>query len=601
MATEAELIEQKREERKKILDEIKRKRAAAARSEGIIGAAEEGQYGDVGQDGPKGEFDDEIDQDPGNEDPSRFSMANLKRAILGEGGGLESLMYFLPGTGDVMSAQDSVRAAKAAQQAENIVDKIKLYGLSGLAAAGALPVVSAIYDAGGPAVKRMIDQAIKQAENMGPQPALAGGVMGIDDTINMNVLKMDNKTSIPTKTDDIIPPRQIKVTSGSEPDLSKMIVIKDGKEFVNIGSATNNRLIELDKVKLVKDELIEKGRGPRDLYRFALKTSDDDLRTIAKVDTIKIAGREIPIESTTKQTDISGKTYRTINPEAQKIGIGGVPSGEPTVAEKFRKYYADNLTDKKSLADIASKDTKFRFFDNKRRTTDDVTPEEFFSNNSLKDLEKGGKFHNEYLKFKAIDDVRIKYADELKPILQKMFTKVREGTVLQKKSKANLQLAHKFEASGIKKGYVSPTKTGKGTDPSELYLDVSEYNAVIQKSLEKDARKFYNKYIESGDEVARKEYLKIDKDMKILGIEGQVAPGQTVGKAMPFDDKIRQLADEGINNKFITQKEYDKLINAAEEIAETKIKFFDTFGVKASYKYGGMVGINHLTRPLRNF
>jgi len=473
--------------------------------------------------------------------------------------------------------------------------------LSGLAAAGALPVVSAIYDAGGPAVKRMIDQAIKQAENMGPQPALAGGVMGIDDTINMNVLKMDNKTSIPTKTDDIIPPRQIKVTSGSEPDLSKMIVIKDGKEFVNIGSATNNRLIELDKVKLVKDELIEKGRGPRDLYRFALKTSDDDLRTIAKVDTIKIAGREIPIESTTKQTDISGKTYRTINPEAQKIGIGGVPSGEPTVAEKFRKYYADNLTDKKSLADIASKDTKFRFFDNKRRTIDDVTPEEFFSNNSLKDLEKGGKFHNEYLKFKAIDDVRIKYADELKPILQKMFTKVREGTVLQKKSKANLQLAHKFEASGIKKGYVSPTKTGKGTDPSELYLDVSEYNAVIQKSLEKDARKFYNKYIESGDEVARKEYLKIDKDMKILGIEGQVAPGQTVGKAMPFDDKIRQLADEGINNKFITQKEYDKLINAAEEIAETKIKFFDTFGVKASYKYGGMVGISHLTRPLGNF
>jgi len=425
--------------------------------------------------------------------------------------------------------------------------------------------------------------------------------MGIDDTINMNVLKMDNKTSIPTKTDDIIPPRQIKVTSGSEPDLSKMIVIKDGKEFVNIGSATNNRLIELDKVKLVKDELIEKGRGPRDLYRFALKTSDDDLRTIAKVDTIKIAGREIPIESTTKQKDISGKTYRTIDSEAQKIGIGGVPSGEPTVAEKFRKYYADNLTDKKSLADIASKDTKFRFFDNKRRTTDDVTPEEFFSNNSLKDLEKGGKFHNEYLKFKAIDDVRIKYADELKPILQKMFTKVREGTVLQKKSKANLQLAHKFEASGIKKGYVSSTKTGKGTDPSELYLDVSEYNAVIQKSLEKDARKFYNKYIESGDEVARKEYLKIDKDMKILGIEGQVAPGQTVGKAMPFDDKIRQLADEGFNNKFINQKEYDKLINAAEEIAETKIKFFDTFGVKASYKYGGMVGISHLTRPLGNF
>ena len=193
MATEAELIEQKREERKKLLEEVKARRATAAQAEGSLGAAEQGQYGDVGQGGPKGEFDDEIDQDPENADPSRFNMANLKKAILGEGGGLESLMYFLPGTGDVMSAQDSVRAAKAAQEAENIVDKIKLYGLSGLAAAGALPVVSAIYDAGGPAVKRMIDQAIKQAENMGPQPALAGGVMGIDDTINTGVLKMAGK------------------------------------------------------------------------------------------------------------------------------------------------------------------------------------------------------------------------------------------------------------------------------------------------------------------------------------------------------------------------------------------------------------------------
>ena len=68
--------------RQDILDEIKRKRAAAAQSEGIVRAAEEGQYGDVGQGGPKGEFDDEINQDPENADPSRFSIANLKRAIL---------------------------------------------------------------------------------------------------------------------------------------------------------------------------------------------------------------------------------------------------------------------------------------------------------------------------------------------------------------------------------------------------------------------------------------------------------------------------------------------------------------------------------------
>ena len=50
MATEAEI---KAKERKEILDDIKRRRAAEAQLAGIIGAAEEGQYGDVGQGGEK--------------------------------------------------------------------------------------------------------------------------------------------------------------------------------------------------------------------------------------------------------------------------------------------------------------------------------------------------------------------------------------------------------------------------------------------------------------------------------------------------------------------------------------------------------------------
>ena len=81
MATEIEI---KAKERKEILDEIKRKRAAAARSEGILGAAERGEYGDVGQGGPKGEFDDEMDQGRGNEDPtvSAFSYFDFLKNYL---------------------------------------------------------------------------------------------------------------------------------------------------------------------------------------------------------------------------------------------------------------------------------------------------------------------------------------------------------------------------------------------------------------------------------------------------------------------------------------------------------------------------------------
>jgi hypothetical protein len=614
MATEAEIKSKER------------KRAAVAQSEGILGAAERGEYGDVGQGGEKGPFDDEINQDPNkmsNFDflanyftSPKFSSIGLGVDLLGRIGA-KTAPYTQKPLETISQGGDSIvqKAAKflyedPAKVAAKINSGVSFDELTPGEKLAIASVPAEVIPGLGLAPD-ILKLARNFAVNVG-KSALKGidnitQPLGMTDTGTIMPMKMSDEggSSVVKSSDEVIVPRQIKVISGTEPDLTKLIIKKDGKDFVNIGSATNNRLIELDKVKLVKDELIEKGRSPRDLYRFALKTSDDDLRFAKKDDVpgtfVMVSGRKIPVEFTTKQKDISGKSYRTINPEAQKIGKGGVPSGEPTVAQKFRNYYAKNFTDKKSLVDVANKDTKFRFFDNKRRTMDDVTPEEFFSNNSLKDLEKGGKFHNEYLKFKAIDDVRIKYADELKPILQKMFTKVREGTVLQKKSKANLQLAHKFETSGIKKGYVSPTKTGKGTDPSELYLDISEYNAVLQKSLEKDARKFYKIYIESGDEVARKEFLKIDKDMRILGIEGQVAPGQTVGKAMPFDDKIRQLADEAINNKFITQKEYDKLINAAEEIAEAKIKFFDTFGVKASYKYGGMVEINHLTRPLGNF
>jgi len=270
------------------------------------------------------------------------------------------------------------------------------------------------------------------------------------------------------------------------------------------------------------------------------------------------------------------------------------------ISDEFVEYYRSEFSPNTAAINV-KKSSEFRFFDNKRRTLGDQTPEEFFSEYSLKDLEKGGKFYNEYLQFKAIDDVRIKNVEKLQPILRKIFTKVREGTPNQKESLVNLNIAHKFEASGIKRGYVSETKLGKGTDPAEIYIDVSEYNQTIQPSIEAEARKLYNRYLEFGDEADYIKLEKIDKDMKVLGIEGEIAPGQKIGQAMPFDKKIRQLADEAIDNKFITQTEYDQLINSAEGIAQSKINFFDTFGIKATYASGGLVGISHLTRPLRNF
>jgi len=77
MATEVEI---KAKERKELLDEIARKRAAAARSEGIVRAAEEGQYGEVGQGGEKGPFDDEIIQDIMEYQAGDVSQLDLTKA-----------------------------------------------------------------------------------------------------------------------------------------------------------------------------------------------------------------------------------------------------------------------------------------------------------------------------------------------------------------------------------------------------------------------------------------------------------------------------------------------------------------------------------------
>jgi hypothetical protein len=87
MATQEE-----KELRKKVIEDIKRKRAAAAQAEGSLGAAERGEYGEVGQGGPKGEFDDEINQDPGNPlenlmeyqagDVSQLDLTKAQRGVL---------------------------------------------------------------------------------------------------------------------------------------------------------------------------------------------------------------------------------------------------------------------------------------------------------------------------------------------------------------------------------------------------------------------------------------------------------------------------------------------------------------------------------------
>ena len=559
MATQEE-----KELRKKVLEDIKRKRAAAAYGEGVKKAAEEGQYGDVGQGGPKGEFDDEINQDPGNP--------------------LENLMEYQ--AGDVSQLDLTKAQRQYGMLPKSPMDDAIRRGLGFFFRK--TPLGAAITY--GPEIAQSIKNfmmPVRQADT------------GMGITFNMADLGSKSKALDqqviynPQKNyDEFVknnPQKSVKISSTvDEPDLSKLEVTgTDGKAYVLVG----NRIVPKEMAEIRGYVLKEGDRAtPRISYNYVLKDRADLIREKSGTGTVMVGRREVPYENTILVTGTDGRTYRIINPDSYKVPIKEAQNYK----EKFLDYYKTNFTDEKSLVKIANNDSKFRFLDNIRRTRPDIkNVDDFFSNYSMKDLDKGGKLYRDFLKFKAIDDVRIENVNEIRPILQKIFSQV-----TGKESRATLQLAHKFETSGIAKKYVSPDKYGKGSDPTELYLDISEYNSVLQKGYEAEARALYKKFLDKGSEADFKKLQQIDKDMRILGIQGEIAPGQQIGQAMAIDDKIRQIADEALKNKFITEAEYDKAIKVAENMADAKIKYFDTFGTKMNLAKGGLATMEHMTRPL---
>ena len=577
--------------RQNILDEIKRKRAAAAQSEGIVRAAEEGQYGDVGQGGPKGEFDDEINQDPENADPSRFSIANLKRAILGEGGGLEALAYFTPGSGDYLSARDSVRAAKAAQEAEGFVNKIKLYGLSFLAAAGAVPYASALIDAGGPAVKRMINKAIKEAEAMGPQPALAGGVIGIDDTINMNLMKrevenpgagsgmpgMGGTGRGPTK-------REMEISSQRQYVNKKLKEIYDSAPKDKDGTP----ILSSDwfRSKETKQQIYDSNPDLFPEWKDGIGTWDDltDRFFAGKIvqgkktgiDEVTVVNKELFPISKSKDSAFKNAETNFKKEVAKKLGVDSLKFSDPTF--KYLNFIR------------LSEDTKNLY-----------NPNSFFKKYDFEDLNTPGtKLNENFEKFKVLENKRIQLRDD--PAVQALIKKIIPD------ENVTFQIAHTFELSQPRKGRVSKSKLGEGGNPDEMYIDLSTINvskkAGMQKELERKARDLEKLYTETGDTKILREIKKISERMDALGVQGQTVTqvgdlqsGFILGsKDVTFSKKLETLANDRkiklTDDDRLIMLKIDNTINPPKEIMQGAVELKNR---------GGMVGIGHLTRPLGNF
>ena len=319
----------------------------------------------------------------------------------------------------------------------------------------------------------------------------------------------------------------------------------------------------------------------------------------------KVEGRSVDTmgDDFYEHLDSRRKSYNELGTEyniASRDEITTYKGGEK-YKTKFLKYYKNKFDKTESLKDL-NESSQFRFFHNISRTTPDLdSPEVFFKSFSVKDIKPGGKLHEKYLKFEKIDQTRKSLQKDIKPVLDKIFTKVREGTKQEgKQAETSLQIAHKFITKGIGK-YVDDAKYGTGADSAQIYLDISEYNAYIQSGLESQARKLYNKYLKEGLESDYLKLQEIDKAMQAIGVEGQIAKGQTIGKAMDFDTKLSRLMIEAMDAGYVTQKEVDIALEVAENLTKNQKEYMILFSEKAPFAKGGLVGIDYLTRPLREF
>ena len=364
------------------------------------------------------------------------------------------------------------------------------------------------------------------------------------------------------------------------------------------GYATRLGLAKGDSnLRLIKNKIIP----VKDEFDKILASKEID---VSNPFAVKEAFREAVIKIEGRSTDTMGdkfydfldtrrKAYNDTDPDLKILSRDELTAykGGDKHATQVLKYYQNKFAKNKTLKDL-NESTEFRFFNNIERTEPDLSIEEFFSSYKPKDIKKGGKLYDKYKRFEQIDKTRKEAGEVLKPILDKIFKKLRVGTPAENKIndvKTSLQIAHKYITQGIGKNFVGKDKIGTGADPAQLIIDISEYNAYMQSGLESQARIYYNRYARNGLESDYQKLLEIDNAMKTIGVQGEIAPGQTIGRAMPIDEKLSGLMIEAMDAGALTQSEVDRAILAADIIADNKQEYVKMFGEVADFNKGGIV------------
>ena len=278
--------------------------------------------------------------------------------------------------------------------------------------------------------------------------------------------------------------------------------------------------------------------------------------------------------------------------------------------DSFYAYYTDkfqdvinrveDVTDPRTQRTFQGTNPEFRFIDFMGKTRKDL-----YGAKATKDGEDFSALVKEYdprrlndptyehyeafQRFAFLDEARIEANELMKPILKKIFSDT---------DRQSLQIAHKYESSGIATGYVDKSKAGTGGSPFEMYIDLSEINQGAQKTLEAKARKLVNEYKrlegqdKPTDEVLKKIY-DIHDDMVKLGVQGQAYPF-VLGAPDPrnIDEKISALIknaqEKGIQ---FTEQELKNAEEAVNLLVEAGNISFEKYGTRlGGLNKGGLVG-----------
>tara|TARA_R100001443_G_C3350990_1_gene176852 strand:+ start:40 stop:1851 length:1812 start_codon:yes stop_codon:yes gene_type:complete len=603
MATEVEI---KAKERKEILDEIKRKRAATAQSEGIIGAAERGEYGDVGQGGEKGPFDDEVNQDPGDEDVTQSRMSYfdfLKNYFTDPKLSLTGAAIDLFGrTGAATAPYTQKTLETISQGGDNIVQKAGKFLFEDAAKVAAKINSGVSFDELTPGEKFAIASVPAEAI---PGLGLAPDILKLAKNFVVNAGKAGVKA-----IEDITQPVGI-TNEGMIMPMAKVKNPGAGSGMPGMGGTGGGAGLSEKGLRLAEQ---------RSYVNKKLKEIYDE----APID----PETNLPMLNTNwfSSKETIEKIYKS-NPKLfpeWKDGIGNWNSLTPGfLAGKFKKvkgkrvYTGDKVDSASKLVSGADSPAKkatkdFEKAVAKKLNVDSINPQEqtlkylnfirlsesdelvknsdkFFKKYNFDDLTTPGtKLNENFEKFKILDDKRKVLRDD--PAIQAVIKKIFPDTEVK------FDVAHTFELGQVKKGKVSKSKLGKGGDPDEMYIDLSITNRSIQKDLESKAKQLEEIYTQTGDSEILEALQKISKKMSDLGVKGETVTkvgdlqsGFILGKkGENLSDKLQALAErQGVK---LTDADYEILLKADNLINPPR-----------PFKDGGMVGISHLTRPLGNF